>query len=302
MSQVPMSPTPPPAPGPTQGSVPSRRPLGAGGWIAVGTSVAVGLAYTGVLGTFLALGVGTAFDVASDTAPTSAPGEPFGDATDDPFGSGDPLDPLYDYPGYQDGDAAQILGQPSSEDARRGTETAVAAVEASVLDGWTSADDEYYERAQNAYGGPSLLHDYISSTEYAAADVSSEGDKQAAVDRFTAALTPLGFDEVDVADTPEEWSEVGYVLDGELADDEASAALWIVTARSSAREVPSVELGLVDLDADTSGRVAEMLEGVGLSPEPQGAFLAGYANGLLEEGDRGEFTERMEEYGGVVTT
>ena len=302
MSQMPMSPPPAPAPGPTQGSVPSHRPLGRGASIALGTSLLVGVVYTGVLGTLVAVGVGGALDSAAGSASTSAPSEPFGDPTDDPFGSGDPSDPLYDYPGYQDGDAATILGQPSAEDVRASAEKAVAAVEGAVPEEWTSADDEYYEQSQNAYGGPSLLYDYISATEYAAADVSNDADRQAAVDRFTAALAPLGFDDVEVADTPEEWSEAGYELDGDLSDEEASAALWIVTARSSADLVLAIELGLVDLDADPTGLVADMLDGVGLSPDPQGAFLAGYANGVLQDEDRGEFTDRLEEYGGVATT
>ncbi|MHC2185868.1 hypothetical protein ACVLV4_001511 [Rathayibacter agropyri] len=300
MSQVPTSPPPsmPPAPGPTQGSISSHRPLGTGGWVALGASVVVGLVYTGVLGTLLALGVGAALDAAPQDLPTAAPGAP----TDDPFGSGDPSDPLYDYPGYQDGDAAAVLGQPSAEQVRQKSDAAVAAVEAALLANWTSANDEYYEQSENAYGGPSLLYDYISATEYAAGDVASGADKQGAVDRFTAALAPLGFDEVDVARTPEQWSDQGYQLEGTLPEEEASTALWIVTARSSTDKVPAIELGLADLDADQSGRVAEMLEDVGLSPDPQGAFLAGYANGVLAEGDRDEFIDRMKEYGGVKTS
>ncbi|PPF30774.1 hypothetical protein C5C18_05235 [Rathayibacter tritici] len=302
MSQMLMSPPPAPAPGPTQGSVPSHRPLGTGAWIALGTSILVGVVYTGVLGTLLAIGVGSAFDSASGSESPSVPAEPFGDSSDDPFGSGDPSDPLYDYPGYQDGDAATILGQPSAEKVRASAEQAVAAVESAVPEEWTSADDEYYEQSQNAYGGRSLLYDYISATEYSVADVSTDADKQAVVDRFAAALAPLGFDEIEIADTPDEWSDVGYEFDGDLSNEEASAALWVVTARSSADLVPAIELGLVDLDADPSGRVADMLDGVGLSPEPQGAFLAGYANGILEDGDRGAFTDRLAKYGGVATT
>lgn len=300
MSQVPTSPPPsmPPAPGPTRGSIPSYRPLGRGSWIALGTSVVVGLVYTGVLGTFLALGVGTAFDAAPQDIPTAAPGDP----TDDPFGSGDPSDPLYDYPGYQDGDAELVLGQASAEKVRQTSEVAVAAVEAALLSGWTSADDEYYEQSENAYGGPSLFYDYVSATEYAAGDVTTGTDKQEAVDHFTAALAPLGFDEIDVARTPAQWSEQGYELEGNLSAEEASATLWIVTARSSIDKVPAIELGLADLDADKSGRVTSMLEDFGLSPDPQGAFLAGYANGLLAEGDRDEFIDRMKEYGGVRTS
>ncbi|PPG67546.1 hypothetical protein C5C31_09060 [Rathayibacter rathayi] len=301
MSQMPISPPQEPAPGPTQGSVPSRRPFGTAAWIALGTSILVGVVYTGVLGTFLAVGVGSALDSASDSASTSAP-EPFGNPSDDPFGSGDPSDPLYGYPGYQDGDAATILGQPSAEKVRTSAAQAVAAVEGAIPEEWTSADDEYYEQSQNAYGGRSLLYDYISATEYAVADVSTVADKQAVVDRFTAALAPLGFDDIEIADTPDEWSDVGYEFDGDLSDEEASAALWIVTARSSADLVPAIELGLVDLDADPSGQVADMLDGVGLSPKPQGAFLAGYANGILQDGDRGEFTDRLAKYGGVAMT
>lgn len=301
MSQVPMSQDPtgsPPAPG-------GRPPLGAGGWIAIAVSAVVGLLYTGVLGTLLALGFGAAVDASIDALPTPAPGfsdDPFGSSTDDPFDGGDPSDPLYDYPGYLDGDAAVVLAQPSAEEAVALSEAAVGAAEAEALGGWSSADDEYYEQSENAYGGPSLLHDYISSTHYADADLSSGADKQAVVDRFTAALVPLGFDEIDVADTPAEWSDVGYDLVGTLSDEEASASLWIVTASSSTEAVPAVELGLVDLDADPSGEVRAMLEDVGISPSDSGAFLAAYANGLLEEGDRAEFTRRMEEFGGIATT
>lgn len=303
MSQVPMSqpPTPPSAPG----GPPSRAPLGAGGWIAIATSAVVGLVYTGVLGTLLALGLGAAVDATVDALPTEAPGfsdDPFGSSTDDPFGGGDSSDPLYDYPGYQDGDASLVLEQPSAEEAVAQAEAGVVAVEASVLGDWSSADDVYYERSDNAYGGPSLLYDYISSTQYADADLTTADEKQAVVDAFTSALVPLGFDAVDVADTPDEWSEVGYRLDGDLSDEEASASLWVVTAYSTTADVPAIEIGLVDLGADPSGAVRAMLEDVGVSPSDDGAFLAGYANGLLEEGDRAEFTDRMEEFGGIATT
>ena len=304
MSQVPVSPppiSPPPAVPP---GVPGARPLGTGGWAALGVSIVVGVVYTGVLGTLLALGVGTAIDATADALPTAAPGftdEPFGEATDDPQ-SGDPADPLHDYPGYQDGDAAFVLAQPSAEAAIAQSEAAVGAVEATVLDGWTSADDEYYERSDNGYGGPSLLYDYISATSYADADLADTAAKQAVVDVFTAAVAPLGFDAVDVADTPAEWSEVGYEYEGGLSDEEAGAALWIVTAYSTVEDVPAIEIGLVDLGADSTGEVEQMLDDVGLTPPDSGAFLAGYANGVLEEGDRAEFTERMQAYGGVAAT
>jgi len=301
MSQVPMSPPPVAPPGP------GRTPLGAGAWVAIAISGVVGLVYTGVLATLLAVGVGLAVDAAESSA-TSAPvpgssDEPFGDEGD-PFGdegSGDPTDPLYGYPGYEEGDASSVLDQPSAEEAVALSEQAVAAVEAAVLGEWDSADDEYYERSENAYGGPSLLVDYLSATGYAEADLSTEADKQAVVDRFTAALAPLGFDSIDIADAPSEWSEVGYSLRGELSDEEARATLWVVTASSTDRVVPAVELGLVDLDSDASGEVEAMLNDVGLSPAPSGAFLAGYASGVLESGDRAEFTARMEEFGGIAT-
>lgn len=303
MSQVPVSPPPmPPAAPPGVPGAP--RPLGTGGWIALGTSIVVGVVYTGVLGTLLALGLGTAIDATADALPTAAPGftdEPFGEATEGPD-SGDPTDPLYDYPGYQDGDAAFVLAQPSAEAARSQSEAAVAAIESTVLDGWTSADDEYYERSENGYGGPSLLYDYISATSYADADLGSDAAKQAVVDVFTAAVAPLGFDAVDVADSPAEWSEVGYEYEGGLSDEEAGAALWIVTAYSTVEDVPAIEIGLVDLGADSTGEVEQMLDDVGLTPPDSGAFLAGYANGVLEEGDRAEFTERMQAYGGVAAT
>ncbi|MBF4463304.1 MULTISPECIES: hypothetical protein [unclassified Rathayibacter] len=306
MSQIPPGPTPAQPPVEATSSVtPSQRPLGAGGWTALAVSVVVGVLYTGVLGTLLAFGVGSAIDAASESAPTSAPGvsdEPFGDSTDDPFSSGDPSDPLYDYPGYQDGDAAVVLAQPSAEKARSEAEAGIKAVETAVLRDWTSADDEYYEKTQNAYGGPSLLYNYISATDYAEADLSTDSAKQEVVDRFTRALAPLGFDKVDVARTPSEWSSVGYEYEGDLSDDEASTALWIVTAYSDASSVPAVEIGLVDLDADPSGDVASMLDKVSVTPPDQGAFLAGYANSVLEEGDRAEFTQRMQEFGGIPTT
>ncbi|MCM6761590.1 hypothetical protein NB037_04085 [Rathayibacter sp. ZW T2_19] len=300
MSQVPMSP-PPVAP-----SAPGRTPLGAGAWVAIAISGVVGLVYTGVLATLLAVGVGLAVDAAEPAATgVPAPGgseEPFGEG--DPFSdddSGDPTDPLYGYPGYEEGDASFVLDQPSAEEAVALSEQAVAAVEAAVLGGWDSAEDEYYERSENAYGGPSLLVDYLSATGYAEADLSTDADKQAVVDRFTAALAPLGFDSIDIADAPSEWSEVGYTLSGELSDEEARAALWVVTASSTDRVVPAVELGLVDLDSDPSGEVEAMLDDVGLSPSPSGAFLAGYASGVLESADRAEFTARMEEFGGIAT-
>ena len=304
MSQVPVSPPPMSPPPAVPPGVPGPRPLGTGGWVALGVSIVVGVVYTGVLGTLLALGVGTAIDATADALPTAAPGftdEPFGEATDDPQ-SGDPADPLYDYPGYQDGDAAFVLAQPSAEAAIAQSEAAVGAVEATVLDGWTSADDEYYERSDNGYGGPSLLYDYISATSYADADLADTAAKQAVVDVFTAAVAPLGFDAVDVADTPAEWSEVGYEYEGGLSDEEAGAALWIVTAYSTVEDVPAIEIGLVDLSADSTGEVEQMLDDVGLTPPDSGAFLAGYANGVLEEGDRAEFTERMQAYGGVAAT
>lgn len=303
MSQVPMSPPPAP-PAPHQGAT-GRRPIGTGGWIALATSGVVGIVYTGVLGTLLALGLGAAIDASVEALPTAAPGftdDPFGSSTDDPFDGGDPSDPLYDYPGYLEGDAAVVLAQPSAEEAVAQSEAGVAGVEAAVLDDWSSADDVYYERSVNAYGGPSLLYDYISSTRYADGELATTDAKQAVVDAFTQALVPLGFDVVDVADTPEEWSDVGYDLDGELSDEEASTVLWIVTASSSTADVPAIEMGLADLDADPSGAARAMLEDVGVSPSDNGAFLAGYANGLLEEGDRAEFTGRMEEFGGVATT
>ncbi|OOB91564.1 hypothetical protein [Rathayibacter sp. VKM Ac-2630] len=304
MSQVPMSP-PPPAPA----APPQRRPLGAGAWTALAVSAVVGLVYTGVLGTLLAVGIGTAFE-AAESASTSAPApdgaeDPFGEDPfgGDPFGEdpGDAADPLRDYPGYEDGDAADVLARPSAEEAVALSEGAVAAVEAAVIGEWESADDEYYERAENVYGGPSLLYDYLSATGYAAADLSTDADKQAVVDRFTAALAPLGFDTVEIADSPSEWSRAGYELDGALGDAEARASLWVVTASSTQRDAPAVELGLVDLDADPSGAVERMLDDVGLVPPAQGAFLAGYANSLLEAGDRDEFTARMEEFGGIAT-
>lgn len=287
MTQAPTS--PPPAPG--------RRPLGTAGWVALASSAVLGVLYTGTLGTLLALSVTAAVDVAGDALPTDVPG-----FSDDPGEGGDPTDPFYDYPGYQDGDAALVLDQPSAEAAVSVSAAAVSAVEEAAIGGWVSADDEYYERADNAYGGPSLLYDYISATDYADADLSTEADKQAVVDLFTAAVAPLGFDSVDIADTPSEWAEVGYRLDGDLTDEDASAALWIVTAYSSTEAVPRSSLGLVDLDADSSGEVEAMLDGVGITPSDNGAFLAGYANGLLEEGDRAEFTERMADFGGVAAT
>ncbi|MBO0984254.1 hypothetical protein [Rathayibacter sp. SD072] len=299
MSQVPMSPPPVAPPGP------GRTPLGAGARVAIAISGVVGLVYTGVLATLLAVGVGLAVDAAEPAATSvPAPGgseEPFGEG--DPFGddSGDPTDPLYGYPGYEEGDAASVLDQPSAEEAIALSEQAVAAVEAAVLGEWDSADDEYYERSENAYGGPSLLVDYLSATGYAEADLSTDADKQAVVDRFTAALAPLGFDSIDIADAPSEWSEVGYTFSGGLSDEEARAALWVVTASSTDRVVPAVELGLVDFDSDASGEVEAMLNDVGLSPAPSGAFLAGYASGVLESGDRAEFTARMEEFGGIAT-
>ncbi|MWV49037.1 hypothetical protein GRS96_07060 [Rathayibacter sp. VKM Ac-2803] len=298
MSQIPMSPPPAPQAAP----IPGRRPLGTGGWIALASSAAVGLVYTAVLGGLLAWTVGAAVDVAGDAVPTGIPGysdDPFG-STDDPDAGGDASDPFYDYPGYQDGDAALVLDQPSAEAAIAACTAAVSAVEAAVIGGWVSADDEYYERSDNAYGGPSLLYDYISATDYADAELGTAADKQAVVDLFTAALAPLGFDSVDIADTPAEWSQVGYDLDGDLSDEDASASLWIVTAYSSTQAVPSIELGLVDLDSDPTGQVATMLDDVGVTPSDSGAFLAGYANSLLEEADRAEFTERMAEFGGVA--
>ncbi|QHC61900.1 hypothetical protein GSU69_03790 [Rathayibacter festucae] len=305
MSQVPVSPPPmSPSPAVPPGAPGAPRPLGTGGWIALGTSIVVGVVYTGVLGTLLALGIGTAIDATADALPTAAPGftdEPFGEATEGPD-AGDPTDPLYDYPGYQDGDAALVLAQPSAEAAIAQSEAAVAAIESTVLDGWTSADDEYYERSENGYGGPSLLYDYISATSYADADLGSADAKQAVVDVFTAAVAPLGFDAVDVADTPAEWSEVGYEYEGDLSDEEAGAALWVVTAYSTVEDVPAIEIGLVDLGADSTGDVERMLDDVGLTPPDSGAFLAGYANAILEEGDRAEFTERMQAYGGVAAT
>ncbi|WP_230673394.1 hypothetical protein [Rathayibacter sp. Leaf248] len=313
MSQVPMSPVPTNPPPFPPAAPPQRAPLGAGAWTALAVSAVVGLVYTGVLGTLLALGIGAALDTA-ESATTSAPAPggaegPFGeDPFEDPFGEdplgedpGDASDPLYGYPGYEDGDAADVLDQPSAEEALALSEEAVAAVEAALIGEWDSADDEYYERSENLYGGPSLLYDYLSATGYAAADLSTDTDKQAVVDRFTATLAPLGFDTVDVADSPSEWARVGYELDDAVDDAEARASLWIVTASSTQRDVPAVELGLVDLDSDPSGAVERMLDDVGLEPPTQGAFLAGYANSLLEEGDRDEFTARMEEFGGVAT-
>lgn len=299
MSQVPMSPPPfPPA------APPQRPPLGAGAWTALAVSAVVGLVYTGVLGTLLALGIGAALDTAeSATTSAPAPGGSEGPFGEDPFDEdpGDASDPLHGYPGYEDGDAADVLDQPSAEEAVALSEEAVAAVEAALIGEWDSADDEYYERSDNLYGGPSLLYDYISATGYAAADLSTDADKQAVVDRFTATLAPLGFDTVDIADSPSEWAQLGYGIDDGLGAEEARATFWVVTAYSSEQAVPAVELGLVDLDSDPSGTVERMLDDVGLVPPTQGAFLAGYANSLLEEGDREEFTARMEEFGGVAT-
>ncbi|SMH45287.1 hypothetical protein SAMN06295885_2508 [Rathayibacter oskolensis] len=314
MSQIPMGPpTTPPATPPGQPGQPAsgRRPLGTGGWIAIASSAVVGLLYTAVLGGLLALSVGAAVDVAADAVPTDVPGftdDPFGStddpfgSTDDPFAEGDSSDPYFDYPGYEDGDAAVVLDQPSAEAAIAVSTAAVAAVEAAVIGEWESADDEYYERTDNVYGGPSLLYNYISATDYAVADLSTAADKQAVVDLFTAAVAPLGFDEIDIADTPGEWSQVGYDFRGDLTDEEASASLWVVTAYSTTQSVPAIELGLVDLDSDPSGEVQAMLDDVGVTPSEQGAFLAGYANSILEEGDRAEFTDRMEEFGGVAAT
>lgn len=313
MSQVPMSPVPTNPPPFPPAAPPQRAPLGAGAWTALAVSAVVGLVYTGVLGTLLALGIGAALDTA-ESATTSAPAPggaegPFGeDPFEDPFGEdplgedpGDASDPLYGYPGYEDGDAADVLDQPSAEEALALSGEAVAAVEAALIGEWDSADDEYYERSENLYGGPSLLYDYISATGYAAADLSTDADKQAVVDRFTATLAPLGFDTVDIADSPSEWAQLGYGIDDGLGAEEARATFWVVTAYSSEQAVPAVELGLVDLDSDPSGAVERMLDDVGLVPPTQGAFLAGYANSLLEEGDRDEFTARMEEFGGVAT-
>lgn len=313
MSQVPMSSsaTVPPGSGqprgageqsPPGGVRSARRSLGTNGWVALVASVVIGLVYTGVLSTFLALGVGSDFGTAFDMMPTSAPAEPFSGPTDDPFRSGDPTDPLYDYPGYQDGDAALVLAQPSAEEARAQAQAGLAAVEAALLGGWTSADHGYDERSQNAYGGPSLLHHDLSATAYADADLSADADKQMAVDRFNAALAPLAFDEVEVADTSVEWSERGYDLPGQLSDRVASASLWLVTASSSAQSVPAVAIGLVDLASDLSGQVEAMLRGFRLTPPEQGAFLADYVNGVLEEGDRSEFTARMARHGGIAVT
>ncbi|NQX26250.1 hypothetical protein HQQ81_02660 [Microbacteriaceae bacterium VKM Ac-2854] len=275
----------------------ARRPIGVGGWLAIGGALAAGVVYTVVLAVLLALTSGSIFSRAAEWAQAgdSAGVDPFDDFDDS--GDADPTDPLYDYPGYEQGDSGLILAQPSAEQARATAREALALAQKTLGTQWDIPGDERYEDATNDYGGPSLLHDYSSAARVHAMDSVPAQTKQAQVDRLTEALAPLGFDTVDVADDPEEWAEAGYHIDGNNdVTGGADSPLWIVTFYSSTDFAPYLEFGIVD-DAD-----ADVLDGLSewdIDSTDTGLYLQAYAWKLLEENDRQRFIDAMDAFGGV---
>jgi hypothetical protein len=269
----------------------ARRPIGVGGWLALGGALAAGLVYTVVLAVLLAVTSGSVFSRAAEWAQAG------GSATTDPFDEGDPTDPLYDYPGYEQGDSGLILAQPSAEQVRGRAREALSLAQATLGSTWDTPGDERYDDATNDYGGPSLLHDYSSAARVHEMDSVPAETKQTLVDRLTDALAPLGFDTVEVADDPAEWSDAGYHIDGN--DDVTGGAdspLWIVTFYSSTDYAPYLEFGIVD---GADGDVLDGLSEWDIDSADTGMYLQAYAWNLLEESDRQRFIDAMDDFGGV---
>ncbi|NQX13146.1 hypothetical protein HQQ80_16070 [Microbacteriaceae bacterium VKM Ac-2855] len=285
----------------TPGTVPppgGRRPLGTSGWLALSGALLAGVVYTVGLAVVVALASGSVFGAIARASDGARDG-----TSDDPFDSdpwhdfGGSTDPLQDYPGITDGDSGYVLAQPSAAEVRSAAADAVAAAQAVATGPWSAAGDEFNELAENDYDGTSMLYDYTTGAE-SLDRTFAEGDKQALVDALTAALEPLGYDTVEVADDPDEWDSAGYEVDGH--DDETggeSSPLWIVSAHSSTSFGPWVEFGIVE---NADDEIRDALDEWDIAAPDSGLYVQAYAWGLLEESDRADFIDALDDFGGVA--
>lgn len=277
-----------PAPEPTVSPAPPAARIGTLGWLALGGAVLAGIVYSVGLAVVLA---STSVNLVGLVDGLGGSGGSGGSA------AADPADPYYGYPGYEEGDSGYVLAQPSAEEARDIGHEVLEAAQDALGGSWTAGGGDYYEGAENSYGGPSLLHDFSTASSSQELRFTESGQKQDLVDALTAAVAPLGFDTVEVADSAEEWADAGYSIDGRSdVTGGDSSPLWIVTAYSSADRAPYLEFGIVE-GADTAVRAG--LDEWGIDAPDSGLYLQAYAWNLLEDGDRDAFTAAMEPFGGV---